>query len=89
LERVIDVPESDMVLIIKKLIEAKKENDDTFLSFLTLIANTPKNDIFLQQAFKSINTSELPSIIAALIKLFQNKSIKSQESANVRFTTLK
>ncbi|KAI9483654.1 MAG: hypothetical protein EXX96DRAFT_599962 [Benjaminiella poitrasii] len=81
LEKVQDIPENDLVTLIKALIALYKDENENetewksrFSAYLKMIVNAPKNDIFLQQALKRIDASELPIILDTVISWLKDKS---------------
>ncbi|KAF7723481.1 hypothetical protein EC973_001992 [Apophysomyces ossiformis] len=69
LESVQDIPETDLIVIIQELIklrESKPEWTNRFPTYLGMVIDAPRNDIFLQQALKQLTPTELPVILNAL-----------------------
>ncbi|KAI8985088.1 hypothetical protein BDB01DRAFT_850148 [Pilobolus umbonatus] len=79
LERVQDIPESELVILMKSLIrlytEDREEWSGRYDSYMKMIITTPRNDIFLQQSLKRITASELPVLLNTLINWYNNRLI--------------
>lgn len=79
LEKVKDIPESDLVTLIKALVAKQIENseawnDTRFNIYFKKIVEAPRNDIFLQQSLTRINAAELPIILHTLANWLKEKS---------------
>ncbi|KAI7870003.1 hypothetical protein BDF14DRAFT_1778373 [Spinellus fusiger] len=71
LEQVNDIPETDLVLIIKALVEKHQsqptEWSSLFSSYMKTVIDSPHNDIFMQQALKQLTPTELPVMLETLL----------------------
>ncbi|ORE02428.1 hypothetical protein BCV72DRAFT_280763 [Rhizopus microsporus var. microsporus] len=88
LETVHDIPENDLVTLIKALISIHNENSkewDTarFNTYFKSIVEAPRNDIFLQQSLKRINAAELPIILQTLAVWLKEKSSNLNNRSNI------
>jgi hypothetical protein len=88
LETVHDIPENDLITLIKALISIHNENSkewDTarFNAYFKSIVEAPRNDIFLQQSLKRINAAELPVILQTLAVWLKEKSSNLNNRSNV------
>ncbi|KAI7905443.1 uncharacterized protein BX663DRAFT_549446 [Cokeromyces recurvatus] len=86
LEKVHDIPENDLVTLIKALISLYKNESEwknRFSTYLKMIVDAPKNDIFLQQALKRIDSSELPIILETVISWLKDRSSNLNKRSNI------
>ncbi|KAL0075841.1 hypothetical protein J3Q64DRAFT_1666935 [Phycomyces blakesleeanus] len=71
LEQVKDIPETDLVVLIKALIKNTEEEPaiwkPLFSRYVKMIIDSPRNDIFMQQALKQLTPTELPFILDLLL----------------------
>jgi hypothetical protein len=86
LEKVQDIPENDLVNLIKALIVLHDDKDwknGRFSTYLKMVVDAPRNDIFLQQSLKRINASELPIILDTTVNWLKDKSSNLNKRSNV------
>lgn len=87
LDKVEDISENDLVTLIKALIALyNSDNEDwktRFSSYLKMVVDAPRNDIFLQQALKRINATELPIILETIVNWLKDKSSNLNKRSNV------
>jgi hypothetical protein len=86
LEKVHDIPENDLVTLIKALIVLYNSEDEwktRFSSYMKMIVDAPRNDIFLQQSLKRINAAELPIILETIVNWLKDKSSNLSKRSNV------
>jgi hypothetical protein len=86
LEKVHDIPERDLVTLIKALVALHDEKDwkeGRFSAYLKMVVNAPRNDIFLQQSLKRISATELPIILETIISWLKDKSSNLNKRSNV------
>lgn len=86
LEKVHDIPERDLVTLIKALVALHDDSewkDGRFSTYLKLVVDAPKNDIFLQQSLKRISASELPVILDTVVSWLKDKSSNLTNRSNV------
>ncbi|KAI8369639.1 uncharacterized protein BYT42DRAFT_585183 [Radiomyces spectabilis] len=85
-----DIPETDIILLIKELVrmrlEDPKEWDTRFMDYMKIILRTPRNTIFLQQAMKQITASELPLIVSAIIASIELYTVQDDKIAQPEIT---
>ncbi|KAI8140412.1 hypothetical protein BJV82DRAFT_671490 [Fennellomyces sp. T-0311] len=73
LEHVPDIPESDLVLLLKSLLASPANlNKSTREDLFKHIIDTPHNDIFMQQALKRLTASEIPAALDMIIWRLEN-----------------
>lgn len=86
LEKVHDIPEKDLVALIKALVALHDDSEwkeGRFSTYLKLVVDAPKNDIFLQQYLKRISASELPVILDTIVSWLKDKSSNLTNRTNV------
>lgn len=86
LEKVNDIPEKDLVRLIKALAglyEDEEWKEGRFSTYLKLVVDAPKNEIFLQQYLKRINATELPVILNTIVHWLKDKSSNLNNRTNV------
>lgn len=86
LEKVHDIPENDLVTLIKALIVLYNSEDEwkaRFSTYMKMIVDAPRNDIFLQQSLKRINAAELPIILETIVNWLKDKSSNLSKRSNV------
>ncbi|KAI7896338.1 uncharacterized protein EV154DRAFT_435444 [Mucor mucedo] len=86
LEKVNDIPEKDLVTLIKTLVALHDDDewkDGRFSTYLKLVVDAPKNDIFLQQYLKRISASELPVILNTIVNWLKDKSSNLNNRTNI------
>lgn len=84
LERVQDIPENDLITLIKALVALHGEwSESRFSLYLKMVVDAPKNDIFLQHALKRINATELPILLETIITWLKDKSSNLNKRSNV------
>ncbi|CAO3641709.1 unnamed protein product [Mucor hiemalis] len=84
LERVQDIPENDLVTLIKALVALHGEwSESRFSLYLKMVVDAPKNDIFLQHALKRINATELPILLETIITWLKDKSSNLNKRSNI------
>ncbi|KAI8645967.1 hypothetical protein BD408DRAFT_410924 [Parasitella parasitica] len=86
LEKVHDIPENDLVTLIKALIVLYNSEDEwkaRFSSYMKMIVDAPRNDIFLQQSLKRINAAELPTILETIVNWLKDKSSNLTKRSNI------
>ncbi|KAI8088451.1 hypothetical protein BDF21DRAFT_358172 [Thamnidium elegans] len=86
LEYVQDIPESDLVTLVKALVALYDDEDwknGRFSTYLKLVVDAPRNDIFLQQSLKRINASELPVILNTIVSWLKDKSSNLTKRSNI------
>ncbi|KAI8329409.1 hypothetical protein BC941DRAFT_384685 [Chlamydoabsidia padenii] len=82
LKSVIDIPETDLMLLIKTLVE-KSQNDPAvwesrFGIFMKQVVEAPRNDIFMQQALRQLTATELPVVLTTIIQWLKGEDKKSK-----------
>ncbi|KAI8064348.1 hypothetical protein BC940DRAFT_242517 [Gongronella butleri] len=87
LRSVPDLPERDLVKTIRDLMALSKSQPDVWKDrasdYIRRIVESPRNDVFLQQAMKRISSDELPILLHCLVKWLkepQNRNVRIQES---------
>ncbi|RCI03738.1 hypothetical protein CU098_008706 [Rhizopus stolonifer] len=90
LEKVQDIPEKDLVTLIKALVELyntqQEEWKERFSPYLKMVITAPRNDIFLQQSLGRITASELAIILSTVLDwLKDTSSALSNRSSIVDF----
>lgn len=86
LENVQDIPEKDLVTLIKALTTLYKEDEswkERFSTYLRLVVDAPKNDIFLQQTLKRIDATELAIILETIVSWLSDKASNLNKRSNV------
>lgn len=86
LENVQDIPEKDLVTLIKVLIELYNQDDawkERFSTYLKLVVDAPRNDIFLQQSLKRIDATELVIILETIVTWLSDKASNLNKRSNV------
>lgn len=88
LEKVQDIPENDLVTLIKALIVLQAEEEDwkqkgRFSTYLKMVVDAPRNDIFLQQCLKRISATELPILLDTIVHWLKDKSSNLNKRSNV------
>ncbi|CAO3623493.1 unnamed protein product [Cunninghamella blakesleeana] len=67
-----DIPETDLILVIKELIHLRLKDLTVWESrvdyYLKAVVQAYRNDIFMQQALKRLSVQDLPIILESLIK---------------------
>lgn len=67
-----DIPESDLILVIKELINLRHKEPTLWESrvdyYLKAVVQAYRNDIFMQQALKRLTVQDLPIILESLTK---------------------
>ncbi|KAI9258122.1 hypothetical protein BDA99DRAFT_515291 [Phascolomyces articulosus] len=89
LENVPDIPEADLVLLLKALLA--EENDGLVESttreeLFQYIIDSPHNDIFMQQALKRLTASEIPTALQLIIWRLEN--VQLFESSDTFFNVI-
>jgi len=75
------------VTLIKALITLYNSEDEwktRFSTYMKMIVDAPRNDIFLQQSLKRINAAELPIILETIVNWLKDKSSNLSKRSNVR-----
>ncbi|KAK4517369.1 DNA repair protein rhp26 [Mucor velutinosus] len=86
LEKVHDIPENDLVTLIKALIALYNNEDGwktRFSTYMKMVVDAPRNDIFLQQSLKRINAPELPIILETIVNWLKDKSSNLSKRSNI------
>lgn len=86
LEKVQDIPENDLVTLIKALVKLYEEEEWTkerFSTYLKWVVSAPRNDIFLQQSLGRIHASELHIILETIQDWLKDKSSALSNRSNV------
>ncbi|KAG0760856.1 hypothetical protein G6F57_008100 [Rhizopus arrhizus] len=87
LEKVLDIPESDLVTLVKALIAKQTEHEEwagtRFNKYFKMVVEAPRNDIFLQQALKRIDAVELPIILTTFAGWLKEKSSNLNNRSNI------
>ncbi|KAI8090001.1 uncharacterized protein BX664DRAFT_334432 [Halteromyces radiatus] len=83
LETVIDIPETDLVLLIKELVALCIQEQtawwhDSFPHYLKMVMQAPRNEIYLQHALKRLTLKELPIVLNAIVQWLNGKGLKSK-----------
>jgi len=72
LKYVQDIPEADLIRVIRTVAEKARENEAEwkakFSLYFKLIVEAPRNDIFMQQAMKHLGVDELPIVLETLVQ---------------------
>ncbi|KAI9019321.1 hypothetical protein CLU79DRAFT_758234 [Phycomyces nitens] len=78
LEQVKDIPETDLVVLIKALIKNLEQDPSTwtdlFPRYMKMIIDSPCNEIFMQQALKQLTPTELPVVLDLLLVWLEKDS---------------
>jgi hypothetical protein len=90
LDKVQDIPENDLVTLIKALIALYNNDNEVdwktrFSAYLKMVVDAPRNDIFMQQSLKRINATELPIILNTIVHWLKDKSSNLNKRSNVSF----
>ncbi|KAI8360793.1 hypothetical protein BD560DRAFT_355983 [Blakeslea trispora] len=87
LEHVQDVPEHDLVTLIKALVSFYQSEEawtkERFSSYLKWVVSAPRNDIFLQQSLGRIHASELHIILETIQDWLRDKSSALSNRSNI------
>ncbi|CAO3596888.1 unnamed protein product [Absidia cylindrospora] len=89
LKSVIDISEMDLVILIKALVSLEHTNPsvwkDRFEIYLRSVVESPRNDIFMQQALKQLTVTELPILLKTITQWLEgngSKTIKLSRSSD-------
>ncbi|CAO3595573.1 unnamed protein product [Absidia cylindrospora] len=82
LESVIDIPETDLMVLINTLVAMTRENpsvwNQKFATYLKLVVEAPRNDIFMHQALKRLTVDELPMVLNTITGWLLGKDNSSE-----------
>lgn len=84
LKSVIDIPETDLMVLIKTFVALGQDEPAVWKSrypfYLRKVVETPRNDIFMQQALKQLAAAELPILLKAIVRWLKTKDNESSKT---------
>ncbi|KAJ8659341.1 hypothetical protein O0I10_005056 [Lichtheimia ornata] len=84
LHRVPDIPESDLITVLKAFIKARRSNtlsSEIASTLFAKIIDSPHNDIFMQQAVKRLEAAELADVLDLINDELESLSAKGKVQA--------
>ncbi|CAO3609761.1 unnamed protein product [Cunninghamella echinulata] len=82
LKTVPDIPETDLILVIKELVHLKQTEPSIWATridyYLKAIIGANRNEIFIQQALKRLTIQELPIVLESIISWLDTTNVEGK-----------